>query len=83
MGFSGRRKREGGQYMAVAVDELQILEKLDRAEMEKVMSFASSLIRSRQGHKDDYYRFQEIRDKMTKKNPMSMEEIDRIIHSEA
>ena len=69
--------------MAVAAEELQILEKLDHSEMEMVMSFASSLIRNRREHTEDHDRFQTIRDKMTKRNPMSMEEIDRIIHAEA
>ena len=69
--------------MAIAADELQVLEKLDRSEMEMVMSFASSLVKNRQGHSEDYHRFQEIRKKMIERNPMSMEEIDKIIHSNA
>ena len=68
--------------MAMAANALQILEELDHSEMEMVMSLASSLIKNRREHTDDYYRFQQIRNKMTEKNPMSMDEIDRIIHSE-
>ena len=69
--------------MGIMADEFQILEKLEPSEKEMVMSFASSLVRNRQGHSDDYYRFQKIRNKMAERNPMSMDEIDRIIHSEA
>ena len=69
--------------MAVAAKELRVLEKLDKPEMEMVMSFASSLINNRQDHSDAYYKFQDIRNKMTERNPMSMEEIDNVIHSKS
>ena len=67
--------------MSMVAEEYGVLEKLDNSEKEMVLNFASSLVRNRKGHTDEYYRFQEIRNKMTKRNPMSMEEIDRIIHS--
>ena len=67
--------------MSMVVEEYGVLEKLDNSEKEMVLSFASSLVRNRKEHTDEYYRFQKIRDKMTKRNPMSMEEIDRMIHS--
>ena len=67
--------------MSTDAEGLSVFDKLDNSEKEMVISFASSLIRNRQEHRSDYQRFQEIRNKMVKKNPMSMEEIDRIIHS--
>ena len=69
--------------MDAALYDLNLFKKLKADEYELVASYASSLIRNRvSGHTEAYYKFQEMRNRMLKKNPMSDEEIDRIIHEE-
>lgn len=58
-----------------------ILDQLDETEMSLVSSYASFLIRNRGEHTEAYHRFQEFRERMLKKNPMTVEEIDSIMHA--
>lgn len=68
--------------MVATADNRAIFEELNSDEMDMVVSFAVSLVNGRREHTDAYNRFQEIRKKMTERNPMTMDEIDRIIHTE-
>lgn len=67
--------------MAVTAKEQNIFDQLRAEELSMVSNYAASLIRNRTEHTDAYYRFQEARERMLKKNPMTDEEIDAVIHS--
>ncbi len=69
--------------MGIPAKNMTIFENLKQDELEMVSNYASSLIRNRVPHTEAYDRFQEARARMLKKNAMSDEDIDRIIHSRA
>lgn len=66
--------------MAVTAREQSIFDQLQEDELSMVSNYAASLIRNRTEHTGAYYRFQEAREKMLKKNPMTDAQIDDIIH---
>lgn len=66
--------------MAASTQVKTIFDQLDEAELSMVSSFASSLIRNRGDHTEAYHKFQAFRKEMLEKNPMSADEIDKIIH---
>ena len=66
--------------MAITAQQMTVFNNLEQDELDMVSSFASSLIRNRVSHTDAYYKFQEARNRMLKKNPMSDEDIDSEIH---
>ena len=67
--------------MEAVVKDYSVFDKLDMDEYMLVASYASSLIRNRHSENSEAScKFQEIREKMLKKNPMSDEEIDRQAH---
>ncbi|MBO4907776.1 MAG: hypothetical protein J5476_00705 [Lachnospiraceae bacterium] len=66
--------------MAITAQQMTVFNNLEQDELDMVSNFASSLIRNRTSHTDAYYKFQEARKRMLKKNPMSEEEIDKEIH---
>ena len=66
--------------MATMAQARMIFEQLDETELSLVSNYASSLIRNRSEHTDAYHRFQEFREEMLKKNPMTADEIDSFIH---
>lgn len=66
--------------MAIPAENMVIFEKLEREELDMVSNYASSLIRNRTPHTKAYNNFIKARERMLKKNQMSDEEIDTIIH---
>lgn len=66
--------------MGIPVKNLAIFEELQQDELSMVTNYAASLIRNRVPHTKAYYDFQQARKRMLAKNPMSDEDIDRIIH---
>lgn len=66
--------------MSLLAQEMGIFENLQKDELEMVSSYAASLVRNRVAHSDAYYQFQEARERMLNKNPMSDDEIDKLIH---
>ena len=73
-----RVERRENVVMSITAQAKMILDQLDETEMSLVSSYASSLIRNRGEHTEAYHRFQEFRERMLKKNPMTVEEIDSI-----
>ena len=67
--------------MATMAQAKMIFDQLDETELSMVSNFASSLIRNRSEHTDAYHRFRAFREEMLKKNPMTIDEIDSIIHN--
>ena len=67
--------------MAMTSQAKSIFDQLDETELSMVSSYASSLIRNRGDHTEAYHRFHAFREEMLKKNPMSVEQIDSIIHN--
>jgi hypothetical protein len=69
--------------MDTVLFDMNLFKSLKADEYELVASYAASLIRNRVSeHTEAYYKFKEMRNRMLNKNPMSDEEIDRIIHEE-
>ena len=73
-----RVERRENVVMSITAQAKMILDQLDEPEMSLVSSYASSVIRNRGEHTEAYHRFQEFRERMLKKNPMTVEEIDSI-----
>lgn len=67
--------------MATTAQAKKIFDQLDEMELSMVSNYASSLIRNRTEHTEAYHRFRAFREEMLKKNPMTVEEIDQIIHN--
>ena len=68
--------------MDIGITKDNVLNQLDDDERDLVINFAMFLIKNRNAHTGAYYRFNEIRERMVQENPMTMDEIDRIIHQE-
>lgn len=68
--------------MAISTKEMSIFENLKQDELVLVSSYAASIIKNRTPHTDAYYNFMNARNRMINKNPMSSDDIDRIIHEE-
>ena len=68
--------------MVTAARDMKTFEQLENEEFAMVSNYASSLIRNRGEHTEAFHWFQEARERMLSKNPMSDEEIDREIHGE-
>ena len=68
--------------MAITTKERNIFDSLQSDELILVSNYASSLIRNRRPHTEAHEKFIQFRERMLKKNPMSSEEIDKIIHEE-
>ena len=66
--------------MAIPAKSLDIFEKLQSEELDMVSNYAASLIRNRGPHTKAYNEFMNARRRMLKKNMMSDDEIDVVIH---
>lgn len=66
--------------MAIPAKNLDIFEKLQSEELDMVSNYASSLIRNRVPHTKAYNDFMNARKRMMKKNTMTDEEIEAVIH---
>ena len=66
--------------MAIPSKNLDIFEKLQSEELDMVSNYAASLIRNRVPHTKAYNDFMSARKRMLKKNTMTDEEIDAVIH---
>lgn len=68
--------------MAIPAKNMDIFEKLQSEELDMVSNYASSLIRNRVPHTQAYTQFINARNRMMKKNTMTDEEIDAVIHED-
>ena len=68
--------------MAIPAKDMNVFENLKADELILVTNYASSLIRNRAPHTDAYYKFQEARARMQKKNPMTSDRIQSVIDGE-
>lgn len=68
--------------MAIPAENMMIFEKLQSEELDMVSNYASSLIRNRVPHTKAYNEFMKARNRMLKKNPMTDDDIDTVIHKD-